>query len=141
MAGIFRVFVSLCGCLIALPAFGQQATVTEAESLVRLVLKHERIRLSSQHCELERLDKDGKSFVSDYYSFGAHCDYPNTAATTPFGIYVVSPRTGDVWEYNRCQWFGFPELRRLQRTVMRRTHATDGTEKKYREATGCTEEK
>ena len=137
MTAVLRAFAVLCICNAALPMLAQEGTVAEAESLVRVVLKHEKIQLSSRYCELERLDKNGKSFVSDYYSFGAHCDYPNTAATTPFGIYVVSPRTGDVWEYNQCKWFDFPELHRLQRNILQRTHATDATEAKYREATGC----
>jgi hypothetical protein len=141
MTRVLRVVVGFCAWLAVLPTFGQQATITETESLVRVVLKLQKIQLASQYCELERLDKNGKSFVSDYYSFSAHCDYPNTAATNPFGIYVVSPRTGDVWEYNRCEWFRFPELSRLQRNLMKRTHATDATEAKYREASGCTKGK
>jgi hypothetical protein len=137
MVAIFLV------CLAASTALAQPATITatEAESLVRVVLRHEKIRLSPRYCELERLDHEGKSFVSSYYSFGAHCDYPNTAATTPFGIYVVSPRTGDVWEFNRCKWFRFTELRTLQRDIKRRTHATDDAELTYRRKTGCADPK
>src|SRR5271165_6644923 len=108
-------------------ALGQPKTIgaDEAKSLVRVVLRHENIHLSSRYCSLEQLDRNGKPFAADYYSFSAACDYPNTAATTPFGIYVVSPRTGDVWEFNRCEWFKFPELRRLQRSIMARTHSAD----------------
>ena len=129
------VFLLLSGSAFAEPL---TISVGEAKSLVRVVLRHERINLSSRYCELEQLDKYGKSFVADYYSFGASCDYPNTAATTPFGVYVVSPRTGDVWEFNRCQFFEFPELRRLQRNIMHRTHTTEASESQYRERTGCT---
>lgn len=127
----------------AVNASGQPLTISaaEARSLVRVVLRHEKIHLSSRYCELEQLDKDGKAFVADSYSFGAFCDYPNTAATTPFGLYVVSPRTGDVWEFNRCQWFSFPELRRLQRNIMRRIHATAAEQSKYRERTRCVQGK
>ena len=134
--GLLAVFLF---CFTAWTALGQQATitVTEAESLVRVVLRHEKVRFSPRYCELERLDHEVKTFVPDYYSFGAHCDYPNTAATTPFGIYVVSPRTGDIWEFNRCKWFRFPELLTLQRNIKYRTHVTDDAELAYRQKTGC----
>jgi hypothetical protein len=97
MTEVLRAFAVLCICNAALPTLAQEATVAEAKSLVRVVLKHQKVQLSSRYCEVERLDKNGRAFVSEYYSFGAHCDYPDTAATTAFGIYVVNPRTGDVW--------------------------------------------
>jgi hypothetical protein len=131
--------VDLCA---AATAFAQGTTVNaeEAKSLVRVVLRHEHIRLSPRFCELQqidKIDKQDKPFVPDYYSFSASCDYPNTAATTPFGIYVVSPRTGDVFEFNRCEWFHFAELRRLQRSITQRTKRTSAEEANYRNATGC----
>ncbi len=61
-----------------------------------------------------------------------------TAATTAFGIYVVSPRTGDVWEYNQCKMVRFSgTTQAAAERILQRTHATDATEAKYREATGC----
>jgi hypothetical protein len=96
------IALSVCGCA-AIGAMAQATKITteEAKSLVGVVLRHEHIQVSSRYCELSQMDKQGKPFVPDYYSFSATCDYPNTAATTPFGIYVVSPRTGDVFEFNR----------------------------------------
>ncbi len=138
LVAILFAFLLLSGRAFCQPS---AISVADAKSLVSLVLRHERINLSSRYCQLEQLDTEGKPFVADYYSFGASCDYPNTGATTPFGIYVVSPRTGDVWEFNRCRWFAFPELRRLQRNIMRRTHATEMEESKYREKTGCVQGK
>ena|ERR1035438_9898123 len=108
----------------------------EAKSLVHVVLRHEKIHLSPHYCSIERLDKDGKPFVPNYYSFSVTCDFPNAAATTPFGIYVVSPRNGNVWEFNRCVWFRFAELSRLQEGIASRTHATERSEAKYREGDG-----
>ena len=132
------IALGACFCVVVTAA-AQSITVkpAEAKSLVRVVLQRERIRLSPRYCELQQIDKPDKPFVPDYYSFAASCDYPNTAATTPFGIYVVSPRTGDVFEFNRCEWFDFPELRRLQRNIMRRTGSTAADEAKYRESSGC----
>jgi hypothetical protein len=121
----------------------QPATISsvEAKSLVQSVLKNRNIHLSEKYCELETLDRDGKPFVANYYTFGASCDYPHTAATTPFGIYVVSPRTGDVWEFNTCEQFSFPALIRIQKDIKRRTGNTDIAEAKYREQTGCDTER
>jgi hypothetical protein len=125
-------------------ALGQAGTITsnEAKSLVRVVLRHENFRLSSPYCKVEQIDRDGKAFIHDYYSFSADCDYPDReGATVAFGVYVVSPRTGDVLEFNRCEWLSFPELRRLQRSIRHRTHATDTEEMKYRDQTGCNDGK
>ena len=130
----------LCTALSGVAANTTINTV-EAKSLVRTVLRHEHIRLSSRYCTLEQIDKPSQPFAKDYYSFSASCDYANTAATTSFGIYVVSPRTGDVFEFNRCEWFNFPELRRLQRNIMQRTKHSARDEARYREATGCTRRK
>lgn len=122
------------GSLLSQP---QTISVGEAESLVRVALRHEGSPLSSKYCAVERLDQEGKPFVQGYYSFGPFCDYPNTAVRTTFGLYVVSPRTGDVWEFNRCEWFKFPRLQRLQLSIMRRTRATEVEELNYRRKTGC----
>lgn len=122
-------------------ALGQVSTISpyEAKSMVRVVLRHEKIDLSSPYCSLEGDGGGSKPFVPGYYTFFASCDYPNTGATTVFGLYVVSPRTGDVLEPDLCRWFRFPELRRLQRKIMRRTHASDLDEAKFRKRTDCAE--
>jgi hypothetical protein len=117
----------------------QPATISsvEAKSLVQAVLKNRNIHLSAKYCELKALGRDGKPFVADYYTLGASCDYPNTAATTSFGVYVVSPRTGHVWEFNICEQFSFPTLTRIQKDIKQRTGNTDIAEAKYREQMGC----
>jgi hypothetical protein len=86
---------------------------------------------------LEPVRKDGKPFVPDYYSFSAYCDYPNTGATTVLGLFVVSPRTGEVWEYNECKAFTFPKLLELRRKMAPQTNATEEAEAKYRRNIGC----
>jgi hypothetical protein len=119
--------------------YAQEAamSVAEAKALVGIVLRHHGFPSSSQYCAVERLDKSGDPFVPDYYSFGASCDFPNTAATSPWGVYVVSPRTGEVLEFDVCHWVGYPDLRRAQRQIVLRTHATEAAEARYREKTGC----
>ncbi len=117
----------------------QEATISAAEtkSLVGIVLRHRGFPSSSQYCQIEPLDKEGKPFLLEYYSFAASCDFPNTAATSAWGTYVVSPRTGDVLEYDFCEWFRYADLRRVQKQIMLRTHANEADEARYREKTDC----
>lgn len=121
----------------------QEATisVTEAKSLVDIVLRHQGFPMSSQYCEIANLDKKGTPFVADYYSFGASCDFPKTAATSSWGVYFVSPRTGNVEQMDQCKWFRYPELEQMQKQIMLRTHATEAGEIKYREKIGCAKAK
>jgi len=116
-------------------------TEAQAKSLVREVLRHGKVRLSSRYCELEPVRKDGKPFVQDYYSVWAYCDYPNIGATTVFGLFVVSPRTGEVWEYNTCKTLTFPELMELRRKIAPQTNVTEEAEAKYRAKIGCEDKK
>lgn len=117
----------------------QEASIgtAEAQTLVDIVLRHQGFPASSRYCEVVSMDKS-QSFVSGYYSFNASCDFPNTAATSPWGEYLVSPRTGDVLGFEQCKWFRYSDLRRSQKQVMLRTHATKAAEARYREKVGCT---
>jgi hypothetical protein len=115
--------------------------VAEARSLVEIVLRHQGFPSSSQYCQIESMDKEGESFAPGHYSFSASCDFPNTAATSPWGEYVVSPRTGDVLSFELCKWFRYPELRRMQKQIVLRTHATETVEAQYREKIGCVKPK
>jgi len=83
------------------------------------------------------MDK-GDPFIAGYYSFAASCDFPNTAATTPWGQFAVSPRTGDVVQLETCKWFRYPDLRVLQKQIVAQTHASEQAEVRYRKNTGCT---
>lgn len=135
----FVPLVAIAVVLAAQSSFGQQTTITvaQAESLVRVVLHHEKLRLSSRYCQIEPVHKGDKAFVPDYFSFSAYCDYPNAGATTVLGLYIVSPRTGEVWEYNECKPFTFPKLLELRRKLARQNHATEEAEAKYRANIGC----
>jgi len=139
MNGSRCIVAIVFGCLSSFSCFGQQTTITEREaaSLVRMVLRHEKISLPSRYCELESLDRRADPFIPDYYSFGASCDFPGAAATTPFGVYVVSPRTGQVWKFIECTLYRFPGLRRVQRRIMQRTHPSEAEESKHSFAHGC----
>ena len=143
---MIRAVLRVITALIFLPAafgVGQQATVTvdEAKQLVGLVLRHQKFPASSPYCQIGSLDKQGKPFARDYYAFGASCDFPNTAATSPWGTFLVSPRTGDVLNFNTCKWLRYADLGERQKQIMLKTGATEASEGQYRETTGCTKSK
>ena len=116
-------------------------SVSEAKELVGLALHSQGFPSSSPHCEVEILDKNGEQFVPNYYAFFASCDFPNTAATSPWGTYLVSPRTGDVLNFDTCKWVEYRDLRERQKRVMLQTGATESAEQTYRDATGCSKTK
>jgi hypothetical protein len=135
------VYLVTLGFLLAgSPAFGQQRLLTTAqgETLVRAVLRHEHFKVPSKSCGVELLrNKDGTPFMPDYYSYSADCDYAKAAATTPLGIFIVSPRTGQVWAFIGCTPFTFPELVKLRRSLLSQSDASEKTEEQYWSRLGC----
>ncbi len=126
--------------LLALPGNAQRATISvqEAKELVGIVLRHQTFPAASPYCTIEDLDnKKTEPFARGYYAFGASCDFPNTPATSPWGTYLVSPRTGDVLQFDTCKWFGYADLRERQKQAMLQTGATAANERRYRDSTGC----
>jgi hypothetical protein len=127
--------------LVASVRLGQAQSSTiivdEAKLLVSIVLRHQKFPSASPYCSVEKLDKNDKAFEADYYAFAASCDFPNTKATSPWGTYLVSPRTGDVLNYDICKWGEYRDLRERQKQVRLQTGATEDAEKKYRDAAGC----
>jgi hypothetical protein len=111
--------------------------VDDAKQLVGIVLRHQKFPSSSPYCTVENLDKNGEPFQPGYYAFGASCDFPNTPATSPWGTYLVSPRTGDVLNYDTCRWLSYSDLRQRQKQIMLKTGATRASEQKYRDSRGC----
>jgi hypothetical protein len=134
-----RALFAIGWLFICCGAFGAQEktiSVAEARSLVDVVLRQEQFPSNSKYCEVSSMDK-GEPFVRDYYSFSASCDFPNTAATSAWGVYVVSPRTGEVVNFDGCRWFMFPELKSIQKQIMLRNHTTEAAEAPYRKNTRC----
>lgn len=126
--------VALLAVLSAGQTSGQQRAITvdQAKSLVRLVLQHEHLHYQPKYCDIRPAEKDGTPFVPNYYSLAATCDFPNTVATDPLGIFVVSPRTGDVWEFNSCDRYTFPELLKLREKIAGSSDVAEKAEAEYR---------
>jgi hypothetical protein len=136
---VIMLFLVVTGTLVQ--AQDSTIKVDEAKQLVGIVLRHQKFPSSSAYCSIENLDKNGKAFEAGYYAFAASCDFPNTQATSPWGTYLVSPRTGDVLNFDTCKWVEYRDLRERQKKVMLQTGTTEDAEKKYRDATGCNKTK
>ncbi|AUP76360.1 hypothetical protein CWS02_05580 [Enterobacter sp. EA-1] len=93
-----------------------------------MVLKHETLFIDKPGFNIEHIE-----FVPEYINFHVAWDSPDAAATDVIGEFVVSPRTGDVWESNMCKQYAFSELKRLQTEIMKRTGWTLAGELKERE--------
>ena len=131
--------------LIFLPAAfgnGQQPNISvdDAKELVGVVLRHQKFP-ESPYCQIDSLDKQDEVIALNYYAFGASCDFPNTPATSQWGTYLVSPRTGDVLNLDTCKWFRYADVRERQKQIMLHTGATEASEERYRESTGCAKAK
>lgn len=107
-------------------------TPEQARALLIMVLKHETLFIDKPGFNIEHIE-----FVPEYINFHVTWDSPDTAATDVIGEFVVSPRTGDVWESNMCKQYAFSELKRLQTEIMKRTGWTLAGELKEREGLGC----
>ena len=107
-------------------------TAEQARELLIMVLKHENLFIDKPGFNIEHIE-----FVPGYANFHVTWDSPEAAATDVIGEFAVSPRTGDVWESNNCKQYSFPELKRLQAEVMKRTGWTFSGELKEREGLGC----
>lgn len=140
---VLRVMVGVISFLSPLANAQQQSNIgaDEAKELLVIVLRHQKFPASSRYCQIEPLDKQGQPFTSNYYAFGASCDFPNSPATSPWGTYLVSPRTGDVLNFDTCKWVRYDDLRRRQKQIVLHTGATEASEGRYREATGCNKTK
>lgn len=122
-------------CRNLLPASQIQAsglTVAQARQVLILVLKHEKLLIKKPGFNIEHID-----FVPGYINFHVTYDAPTAAATSVIGAFAISPRTGDVWEVNRCKRYDFPALQRVQSVIAQRTRKTFASEVTERNALGC----
>jgi hypothetical protein len=114
----------------------------QAKQVLIIVLKQEKYRLSMPgvfiHGDLA--DEKGNPPHPGYYDFSVGYDSVKAGATEYLGLFSVSRMTGDVWEINICRRYDFPELRRVQAVIMRRTGKSFANEKQARRGLGCTDE-
>jgi hypothetical protein len=110
-------------------------TVQQAEQVLVMVLKHEKLFMKEPGFNIENIE-----FVPGYVNFHVTYDTPKAGATEVIGAFAVSPRTGDVWETNLCKRYAFPALKRVQAAIMQRTGSTFASETNDLRGMGCADE-
>jgi hypothetical protein len=108
---------------------------------VLAVARYDHIEVDDRTVVLNSMDtRNQDGFIPGYYSFSIIRESDSSAsADQTIRMYVVSKRTADTWELNLCTHYAFPELERLQRTLMRQTGATPEDEHNMSKAIGCGE--
>jgi hypothetical protein len=130
------------------PAFKADAvhadglTREQAKELLLVVLSHAnyKLRAPGAFIDGDLADDKGKPPHPGYYDFSVGSDSAKEGATNYRGLFSVSILTGDVWEINLCKRFVFPQLRRIQAAIMKKTGKTLADEKSERKGLGCTDE-
>ena len=130
---LFAIF-PLCA-----PAQVREIQFDQAQKIALAVARYDKIVVDDRAVVLNSMDtRNAAGFIPGYYSFSIiqESDSPGQADRT-LRMYVVSKRTADTWELNLCTHYSFPELEKIQRTVMRSTGATPEDERNMPKAIGC----
>lgn len=113
-------------------------SMTQAESLLRLVIRHQGYTTARPGEAIERLRlRDGSDPHPGYLDFSFTYESSRAGATAVLGVYSVSPLTGDVWETNLCRRFSFPRLAMAQQIIQARTGRSFDDERNARVGLGC----
>ncbi len=119
-------------------------TEQQAKQVLRSVLKHGKygkiLALRGAYIEDGFFDENGQQSDPGFYTFRLAYDSPKAGATDYFGPFVVSQKTGDVWDISLtsgCKNFHSPALTRLQATIMKKTKAAIENERPLRENFDC----
>jgi hypothetical protein len=143
------VFALVSATAFAKPsAFDERAVAAsglvreQAKQVLLVVLKHEHYKLrgDSTFINGDLVDEKGNPPHPGYYDFSLGDDSAGEGATHYRGLFSVSILTGDVWELNLCKRFVFPQLKRIQTAIMKRTGRTLADEKAARKGLGCTDD-
>jgi hypothetical protein len=111
----------------------------QAKNVVLAVAHHDHIDVDDRTIVLNSMDtRNEAGFIPGYYSFSVIQESDSSAsADQTIRMYIVSKRTADTWELNLCTHYSFPELARLQHTLMQQTGATPEDERNMSKAIGC----
>ncbi|EHM40255.1 hypothetical protein HMPREF0454_03549 [Hafnia alvei ATCC 51873] len=117
-------------------------TKEQSEGLLIIALKHEKydLSVSGAFVDGDLQDKQGNAPHPGYYDFSVGYDNPTAGAIEYWGVFSVSPRTGDIWEINECKRISFPILQKAQKEIIKKTGVTFADEVAQRRGLGCTDE-
>jgi hypothetical protein len=111
----------------------------QARDVVLAAAHHDNIDVDDRAIVLNSMDtRSPAGFIPGYYTFSIIRESDSSAsADETIRMFVVSKRTAETWELNLCTHYSFPELDRLQQTLMRQTGATPEDERDMAKAIGC----
>jgi hypothetical protein len=111
----------------------------QARKIALMVARHDNITVDDRNFVLNSMDtRSPAGFIPGYYSFSIIRE--GTSPGQPdetIRMYIVSKRTADTWELNLCTHYSFPELQKMQDTVMHETGATPKDEQNMPKTIGC----
>ena len=112
-------------------------TKRQAQSLLVFSLKHEKYNMLLPGVFI---DDDLRPSGPYYHEMSVGYDTPAAGAIEYWGLFSISPKTGDIWEEYSCERISFPELKNIQTEIMKKTGVTFSDEKVQRRGLGCTDE-
>ena len=129
-------------CAAGAQSAGREIGFAQARQIALLVARHDKITVDDRNVVLESMDtRNERGFIPGYFSFSVirEGDSPSVADET-IRMYVVSKRTADTWEMNLCRRYDFPDLEKVQQSVMRQTGATPAENDDMQKAIGCADQ-
>jgi hypothetical protein len=116
----------------------------QAEQVLRIALMHggykKELVLPGAYIEGPLANKTGKPPVPGFFMFRLAYDSPSAGATDYIGTFVVSQKTGDVWDVglpSGCSNFRSAALTRVQTVIMKKTGKIMHDEMHLREQFDC----
>jgi len=114
----------------------------QAKKVLMVVLRHQYYKLGKPGVFIDDnlADENGNPPHLGYFDFSLGYEDQKAGATEYWGLFSVSPLTGDVWEINTCKQFIFPLLQQIQKGIMEKTGKKLTDEKAQRRGLGCANE-
>lgn len=134
------VFLLLLGISTLCADAGQrEISYAQAQKIAVMVARHDNLTVDDRTIVLNSMDtRNAAGFIPGYYSFSII--HESDSAEEPdetLRVYIISKRTADTWEMNLCTHYSFPELEKMQRTLMQETGATPQESQAMPKAIGC----
>lgn len=118
----------------------RRLTSRQARQLVLLVLRHDAIDLSDTHIELNSMDL-GRDFIPGFFSYNIMRESTTPGPDETLRRFAVNRSTGDVWEFNLCTRYDFPQLTRLRKALTGHAIASPADIAAQSKELGCSEQK
>ncbi len=133
------LFIFLSGTTLCAHARGHELEFDQARQVALIVAQYDNITVDDRTIVMNSMDtRNAAGFIPGYYSFSIIRESDSAArADETIRMYVVSKKTADTWELNLCTHYSFPELQKLQHSIMQETGAATDTDVDMPKAIGC----